>query len=576
MQINLGSGTLESLERDLLPLAIDNPQKKIYRRLLVELYESLTFTLIQHVRHGAVEDLDAGRAALARVGQRAIKPLLDALADDDEGQQRVAIDVLSYVQNKNAGPALFSFATGPSTTPLRVRAMIACGVLESVALLPRYLRYLFPPRTDGSADSLPSDAVAVAAAWSVARMEEPGALPLLRELMRRGNPEMRAFGVLGLGRLRDVASIGEIARIAKSPDSGNVSRAAAAYTLGELGADSEIPALVAMAEGNEVLPREMALVALSRLQLAHGANRAAVAAMADAVFAGGESDDSRVRSRVSAVHRAGSAALMLLAAGRPGLARLSHSALPVPDGTVNVQAELEHLVPDGFASTERALTLTMFGGELERAALRAMETSSGGAWAVIDALGEGDNTLLPFVGPGDTFEAARVEAGRIARTLDSALVRRATDPDPAMKIRAIALLGHMVSDTATTAIAAATRDSNEDVVRAALTAIGEQWSPRALDGVVGVLRRQGPFSLRVLAVEALGRLGAVGGGQEAARALGEVAVRDEFALVREAALTSLAGFDRTGARRVAAQLIATDPELHVRAAARSILDEAEP
>ena len=62
MQINLGKGTLESLEQDLLPLAIGNPQKPIYRRLLVEIYGSLTFGLVQRVRHGSA----AGRGRGAR------------------------------------------------------------------------------------------------------------------------------------------------------------------------------------------------------------------------------------------------------------------------------------------------------------------------------------------------------------------------------------------------------------------------------------------------------------------------------------------------------------------------------
>ena len=66
MQINLGKGTLESLEQDLLPLAIGNPQRPIYRRLLVEIYGSLTFGLVQRVRHGT----RAGRRRRAR-GARA-------------------------------------------------------------------------------------------------------------------------------------------------------------------------------------------------------------------------------------------------------------------------------------------------------------------------------------------------------------------------------------------------------------------------------------------------------------------------------------------------------------------------
>jgi tetratricopeptide (TPR) repeat protein len=127
MQINLGKGTLESLEQDLLPMAIGEPQKPIYRRLLVEIYGSLTFGLVQRVRHGTAQDADDARAALAHIGSRAVKPLLDALADQDSSQQRIAIDVLAYVQNRNAAVPLFAFATGPADAALRTRAMVACG-----------------------------------------------------------------------------------------------------------------------------------------------------------------------------------------------------------------------------------------------------------------------------------------------------------------------------------------------------------------------------------------------------------------------------------------------------------------
>ena len=145
MQINLGNGTLESLEQELLPLAIGNPQRPIYRRLLVEIYGNLTFGLVQRVKRGArrsgvTRRREAARAALARIGARAVKPLLDALADTDASQQRIAIDVLGYVENRNAGSALFAFATGGADTALRVRAMVACGMLRDPALLPKYRR----------------------------------------------------------------------------------------------------------------------------------------------------------------------------------------------------------------------------------------------------------------------------------------------------------------------------------------------------------------------------------------------------------------------------------------------------
>ena len=71
MQINLGKGTLESLEQDLLPLAIGNPQRSIYRRLLVEIYGNLTFALVQRVRHGDGKDADDARAGSSRGSARA-------------------------------------------------------------------------------------------------------------------------------------------------------------------------------------------------------------------------------------------------------------------------------------------------------------------------------------------------------------------------------------------------------------------------------------------------------------------------------------------------------------------------
>src|SRR5262249_29762506 len=109
MQVNLGRGTPESLERELLPGAGGNPPRTVYRRLLVELYGAMTFPLVQKVRNqaaksGTSSDSAAARAELSKIGARAVKPLLDALADAKESQQKIAIEVLAYVENKNAGP----------------------------------------------------------------------------------------------------------------------------------------------------------------------------------------------------------------------------------------------------------------------------------------------------------------------------------------------------------------------------------------------------------------------------------------------------------------------------------------
>jgi tetratricopeptide (TPR) repeat protein len=309
MQINLGRGTLETLEQDLLPLAIGNPQRSIYRRLLVEIYGNLTFGLVQRVRRGEGKDAEDARVALVKIGTRAVKPLLDALADGDPAQQRISIDVLAYVQNKNAGPALFAFATGNAELPLRQRAMVACGALRDPGLIPKFQGMLFPKPGKGEGavfeDAMPTDAIAVAAVWGLARVPDAKAAPLLRGVLKKGTPEMRALAALGLAQLKDKSAAQELAQMARSAESGNVARAAAAFGLGELGAESETATLLSLAQGADTLPREVALLALARMGAQKGAEppggKTAIAAMADAVFAGGDVESSRARTSAEAL-----------------------------------------------------------------------------------------------------------------------------------------------------------------------------------------------------------------------------------------------------------------------------------
>ena len=595
MQINLGKGTLESLEQELLPLAIGNPQRTVYRRLLVEIYGNLTFGLVQRVKHGSGKDADEARLALSRVGARAVKPLLDALADGDAGQQRIAIDVLGYVQNRNAGAALFAFAApaGGATnaeTALRTRAMIACGALRDPALLPKYEALLFPrPTAQGMDEGMPTDPIAVAATWGLARMGDKRALGPLRALVKRGTPPMRALAVLGLGELHDRASIAEVTALARAADAGNVARAAAAYVLGTLGAEASRATLLTLAEGNDALPRQMALVALARMAIAGGAReataeRAATMAMADAVFAGSDVESPRARQAAEALKRAGSGALILLAtrahrAPASGHADDGPATLPVPDDTLDVDQTLERLVPSGFTPRERAAALVVFSEPLASAAQSALQTSSDRARAVLDAMSEGDGAFEPFVGPEPDAEtaAAQAKAREIARAIEPAIIRLAFHPDPAMRTKVTVLLARSSSPGATAAVVRAVSDSNETVQRVALAAIGTQPDPHAVAAVGKVLASHDSWAMRVLAAEALGRLGAAGSGREATAFLREAALHDAYALVREAALVALASFDADAARPVAAQLAATDAEPRVRdVAARLTRDARRP
>ena len=581
MQINLGKGTLEQLEQDLLPLAISMPQKPIYRRLLVEIYGNMTFGLVQRVRHGHGKDRDDARAALAKIGGRAVKPLLDALADQDVGQQRVAIDVLGYVENKNAALPLFSYATGTADAQLRMRAMTACGALRDANLLPKFEALLFPKEGDGGgeADGASSDVVAVAATWSVAKLGDAKAVPLLRRLTNAGAPQTRALAVLGLGLAHDRGSIADVSAIARAVDSGNVARAAAAYTLGELGADGEAPTLLTLGEGTDSLPREMALIALARLGQARAGNASAAGlgssldAMADSIFAGADQDSSRSRQSAVALQSAGLGALSMLAGAHTTAVAES---LPVPDGTVDVEAMIGALLPTGFSDEERAAAFTRYAAPLQRAALGALQTSGDGARAVLDALGSGDGEFEPFLaksgGPPESpsIAAARAKARDVAKALEPSIIPLARHPDPSIRTKAIVLLSHSASDAAIAAVVQGVDDSNEAVKRVALAAIGQQANGRAVASVGKLLETHDNWSMRVLAAEAMGRLGAAGSGADAVRFLREAALKDSYALVREAALQALAAYDKASGQQLASQMAANDAEPRVRETAQRI------
>jgi tetratricopeptide (TPR) repeat protein len=575
MQINLGKGTAESLEQDLLPMAIGNPQQPVYRRLLVELYGSLTFGLVQRARHGAPEEAEASRAALSRIGARAVKPLLDALADADAGQQRIAIDVLSYVHNRNAALPLFAFATGGAEPAIRARAMLACGSLGDASLVPRLEAYLLPKDPAAADVSFQGDPVALAAAWALASMNDPRALPPLRRLAAGAAPGVRAVAVIGLGAARDAASAGAIAAMARAPDAGNAVRAAAAYALGELQAVREAPALLELAEEGAALPRRAAIVALARMAVRSRSEppwqTQAVQALADAVFAGPDGATARGGTAQPLAVTAASS-LGVLAARGDGAARRwaeARDPLRVPEGTLDVDALLDALATaPALEPAAATAVLARFAGPIERAALTALHTSADAALVVLDALGSGRGELRPFVAAGDTGPAA--EAARpVVSAIAPGVLPLASHPDAAVRARAVAVAGELPGDAAAATVIGALEDPSEAVQRAALAALatGPEGAAAARSGAVArvsaFLAQHPSWALRVLAARALGRLGAAGA-PGAAAPLAAAATHDGWALVRQAALEALAQADPSGAREVAARLEGSDPEPRVR------------
>jgi tetratricopeptide (TPR) repeat protein/HEAT repeat protein len=547
MQINLGKGSLETLEQDLLPAAIGNPRKTIYRRLLVELYGAMAFPLIQVVRHGQPSEVDAARAALTTIGTRAIKPLLDALADDKEMQQRTAVEILGFVENRAAGPALFAFATGQAEQSLRVMAMIACGALRDAALLPKYASVLLP-KDDGAL--VPGDPISVAAGWSVARLGDKKAAPLLSKLLAKGSPELKALAAIGLGLLREKKSSGELATLARSVEAGNVARAAAAFALGELGAKDASTTLLALAQGTDTLPRQAALVALGRI-----GSDTAPSVIADGILSADPAlrDSSVLASLVLETHQY----------------RTARDPLPVPDGPIDLRNIMSALSPSGYSAEERARALVSLAVPLKRASVGAAKTTAERARAARRRA----PAFAPFTDgieslPPELRDRAEEAAESIAAAVVPAFVAFERPPAPDIRPRAIQFLATRKEDEAQDAIVHALADRDEAVQKLAVASIGPVANPAVVMAIAALLDPMHSWPLRVRAAEALGRVGPAA--SAAFAALARSASADEYALVREAAIRSLDRVNRGLAQPIFRERAEKDAEARLRALAKEL------
>ena len=589
MQVNLCKGTLESLERELLPVAVGNPQKSIYRRLLVEMYGAMTFPLVQKLRGADPRSAAAAaaRAELGKIGARAVKPLLDALADDKESQQKIAIEVLAYVENKSAGPALYNYATGTADKSLRVRAMIACGALRDPGLLARYEQMLAPK--DGTASVLPSDAIAVAAAWGVARMGDRKAEGLLVKLLGSSSPDVRALAAIGLGLTHDKRHVPALLALARAAEASATARAAAMHALAELGAGADPALLLANAGGGDLLLRQAALLAMARLGGKDDAAR--TTGPAEAIAAAVFSPDESLRAT----------AVLAGTALATRVYRRTREPLPVPDGPLTLRDVLAGLAPDAYAAPLRAAALVALSPALRKAAVSAVSTSpdrAAGSWPT---------RLLTM-----RSSASRARPRALHRRLDRRQARRRSaspprrtrwwSPSPRPWCPASWRWSGTPPSTCAPAPWSCSRgapsrrrrppSSTRSAIRTRACAAPRSppWGPC---GATGSPSRPSPrlvteapsWPLRVRAAEALGPpRGACAASQGAAASaapprgrslphhpLHRRARGDAFALVREAAARAVASIDRTAAKPMLEELVAKDAEPRVRETAADLL-----
>ena len=581
MQIHLGRGTLETLEHELLPVALGNPQKAVYRRLLVEVYKNLAAPLVQTARFGNASDAKVARTRLAAIGARAVKPLLDALVDDAAAQQRVALEVLGYVQNKGAGPALFNFAIGTAEVDLRVRAMVACGALDDPTLLPRYAEFLAPKGSDTTASG--SDPVAVAATWAVARMQDPKAEPLLVTLVRRGAADVRALAALGLGLSKQPKHGAELAKITRAPEAGPVARAAAALALGELGDRVHRPLLFGLTESSEPEVQLAALSALARLDgLSHDAHDKTGRTLATS--AGGMPADLALllaRSLLSGESRVRRLALAAATALTVGEFRRQGGALPVTDRQVTAESVIVRFAPNGYTREEESRALEALAEPLAQAAVGVVAASAEGADVVARMLLGQLSELAATVGEGVTEPVAeRRVAGvleAVGRATVDAFVRLTTHPSLEVRRHAVEVLSHRPEAQATEAVVAALDPRDPLLCRSALASLAKPAGNETIAAIIRLMGVKSDWALRSHAADALGRAQVAEGALSAsiAGALVGIAETDRVGLVREAALRSMfarrARFLDGAAVELARRMSQRDGEPALRALAAELL-----
>jgi tetratricopeptide (TPR) repeat protein/HEAT repeat protein len=554
VQVNLGRGSLESLERELLPVALGNPGRPIYRRLLVEVYGNLAFPLVHEAKNADPAKAAAARDALRRIGERAVKPLLDALSDDRDSQQRTAIELLSHISNRGAGPALVAFAMGKADGELRARAMLAAGALRDPALIPRF-RDVIAPAGNVRVDE--TDTVAIAAAFSIARMQSEKARPLLVSMLSSDAPSVRAFGAIGLGLLPSRADVQRLAATASAPEQGFLVRAAAAFALGAIGGDAAAQALSRLGDAPDPLLRGTSVIALSRLGAA-GERRAVAAALV--------SGDAALRD-------AGAAAALVLATREY---RTRGEPLPIPDGRADAREALAALRPSGYTADERARALAELAPELAEAAVTAVHATPEGARVVADALlaGGGRPAFAPLTDDMDgatpeSEKAVRAAVSRITEALVEPFVALARHPSADVRARAVRVLSLRSEPAASSAVIDALSDPDPLVQEGALAALGASHDPRAVRAVTELARSASSWPVRARAAEALG---AFGGRTEGATAvLGTIADRDPIAFVREAAVRALGAIGDESARAALERVAAKDDEPRLRTLAASLL-----
>ncbi len=557
-RIHLGQGDPESVEHALLSQSLNHPTRPVFRRLLIELYGAEALPFMHAQRFGTPAERDEATKHLRAMGQRATKPLLDALGDTNEGQRHIALQLLGYMENPSAGPAVITLARATTDPELAERALEAVAAMRSPSLLPKLTEILFPNRS-AAADE--SDPLVAGAARAVGLMGSKAAEPLLLRMLGSDSALLRGWGALGLGLVGERSHVARLRQVTSDPELGPVPQAAAAFALGELGA-SPTEGISAEREGREdplvavhvtwSLARSHSSEARSRiatllLSESERLTKAGVTCALDLVRATRTETSIRIRELVSFKGTLGE--------------WLSQQSPPEPNAELALAA------------------LTTLAPELARATQREAETSPERAVAMARLWvgSDGTPTFAPLARflprpPAPGGDQARETLGGVVTALVPSLLELASHPKPEYRIESVRALAAQRDPTVIRALVATLQDGDEQVQRAALDSIARHpAAPELVDATVRVLQDSGRWSIRARALDALGSWQHDHLPARALSAMVDSLRYDEAAWVREAAARAVSRTDDKAARAALARQAELDPEPRVRDAIRALL-----
>lgn len=526
IQVAARAGALQELEGLILPHALGQDQNYVYRRLLVDLYHRTTRELSYRL-HTNPDDREA-REQLRGLADRGLKPLLDALAEDDVGIRTKAVEVLRDTRSPAAVLPLVRLLDGKDPE-LRFQAAVALAFGGGEGAVPALERLAADPETR----------LRDVAVWALGGVRAAASLAPLRTLVTQSDSaRTRALGCMALGvrgRRDGVPTLVEALG-----DGQATVREAAAWGLGLVADPGGVDALIARLGGDVAPVRRAAAWALGRT----GDGRAARPLLRH-LWVGERADEDLVSWalwRVADSERATQVSAASIREGYLELSRFKEAQLTLNQ---SIQRFMTEVLPLDLPNSQQVVEALAPSIADESAAILAADDVT----ARVSLLGRLDGTVgddrlalgqLLGHGHGDAAAAAQ---GRLRAAL-APIVPRLTElsdaPSTEERVAALHLLGKVgrgrpLPDAATRAMTAGIRSDLEVVAEAALRAAAMAGDARLAPAVLAAASRDGaPWSYRLAFAHAAAAVGDARFVEPLRPLLG-----DPSGLVRAAALAAL-------------------------------------